>query len=349
MTHQTIVVRAARVFLLACLCLAFSPAGWSQLTTSGALNGTVTDSSGAVVPQATITVSSEDTTVETHTTSNGDGSFVVSTLPPGHYKITIAKDGFQSYTETGITLNAAQVVTVKPVLNVGQATVNVTVQASTVQVQTTTSEVSNVVGEESVGTLPLNGRNYQSLSFLMPGVTNLAPDTALHQGGFLTNDTISVNGGGLQGTMYYIDGIWSTNGNLEQNTITPNPDTLQEVRLLQNNYGAEYSLNGASVMLLETKSGTQTFHGSAYEYLRNNAFDSANYFNNHVANVLKQNIFGYTLGGPFYIPDHYNSDKKSKTYFFWSEQWVNEHVGGTLRVADPTAAPAGGDVHDTHQ
>jgi hypothetical protein len=348
MTREMIVVRAVKLLLFASLCLALSPGGLAQLTTSGTLNGTVTDASGGVVPQAAITVSNEDTKVETHTASNGDGSFVVAGLPPGHYTVTIVKDQFQTFTETGIILNAAQVATVNPVLTVGQVATSVTVESSAVQVQTSTAEVSNQVTEQQVNTLPLNGRNYQSLSFLMPGVTNTAPDTAQHQGGFLTNNSISVNGLGQQGTMYYLDGIWNENtGNLLQTTVVPNPDTLQEVRLLQNNFGAQYSLNGASVMLLETKSGTQTFHGAAFEYLRNDAFDSANYFNNHVVSALKQNIFGYTLGGPFYIPHHYNSDK-NKTFFFWSQQWSIQHNANVLRAAAATALQRAGTFGTTN-
>ena len=243
-----------RVLVFASLCMVLlSTKGWSQLTTSGTINGTVTDSTGGVVPQAAVTVFSEETQLETHTESNRDGGFVVSALPPGRYKVTIVKNGFETFTENGIVLSAAQVATVNAVLTVGQVSTEVNVQASAAQVQTSTAEVSNVVSENQVGTLPLNGRNYQSLSFLMPGVTNLTPDTAQNQGGFLTTNSISVNGMGVQGTQYYVDGIWNENtGSFTQTTVTPNPDTLQEVRLLQNNFGTQYSLNGSNVLLLET-------------------------------------------------------------------------------------------------
>ena len=136
--------------------------------------------------------------------------------------------------------------------------------------------------------------------------------------------------------MYYLDGIWNMNtGNMTQTTITPNPDTIEEVRVLQNNFGAEYSLNSPNVMLLETKSGTSTFHGTAFEYLRNDALNARNYFSTTVP-PLKQNIFGYNIGGPFFIPGHYNKDRR-KTFFFWSQQWANQHIGNIVRGADPTA------------
>jgi hypothetical protein len=137
---------------------------------------------------------------------------------------------------------------------------------------------------------------------------------------------MSINGMGLSGTMYYLDGIWNMNtGNMTQTTVTPNPDTIQEVRVLQNNYGVQYSLMGSNVVLLETKSGTSTFHGSAYEYFRNDALDARNFFSPTVP-ALKQNIFGYTIGGPFYIPNHYNTNRQ-KTFFFWSQQWSKQHIG----------------------
>ena len=190
-------------------------------------------------------------------------------------------------------------------------------------------------------TLPLNGRNYQALSFLMPGVTNLSPDTALNQGGFLTSNTISVNGMGVSGTQYYLDGIWNMNtGSMNQTTITPNPDTIEEVKVLQNNFGSQYGLNGPNVLLLQTKSGTNTFHGVAYEYLRNDAFDARNYFS-PTKTSLKQNIFGYTLGGPITIPGHFNT-KRDKVFFFWSEQWTNQHIGNIVRGPDATAAERNG-------
>lgn len=319
-----------------------SPLCRAQLTTTGTISGTVTDASGAVVPQASITIMNEATRTPALTHSNNDGSFAVSGLSPGTYTITATKQGFQTSSVSNIVLHPAQVATVPLTMQVGLVTTKVNVTASAAQVQTATPEISSEVTREQVATLPLNGRNYQSLSALMPGVTNLNPDTAQNQGGFLTSNVMSINGQGQSGTMYYLDGIWNMNtGNMTQTTITPNPDTIQEVRVLQNNYGVQYSLMGANVVLLETKSGTDTFHASAYEYLRNDAFDARNFFSSSVS-PLKQNIFGYTFGGPFYIPHHYNTDK-SKTFFFWSQQFVRQHIASVLRGADPTQDMRGGD------
>ena len=171
-----------------------------------------------------------------------------------------SKQGFATYTEKDIRLQATQVYAVSPALSIGTVANRVEVSAAGVQVQTSTSEISTSVSQQEVETLPLNGRNFQSLSALMPGVTNTAPDTAQVQGGFLQVNTMSVGGLATTGTMYYVDGIWNMNtGDMLQLTITPNPDTIAEVRVLQNNYSAQYSLFGGNVVLLQTRSGTEPF------------------------------------------------------------------------------------------
>src|SRR5581483_2849391 len=317
-------------------CLAFATNGWAQLSTSATINGTVTDASGAVIPQASVVVINEATGVRTTTQTNNDGSFVLPGLVVGTYTVTVSKQGFQTHTEKGVVLHPTAVTTVNAALNVGAVVSEVTVAASAAQIQTATHELSSEVAEEQVATLPLNGRNYQSLSALMPGVTNMNPGVAQNQGGFLTSNVMSINGMGQSGTLYTLDGIWNMNtGNMTQTTITPNPDTVQEVRVLQNNYSVQYSLMGANVVLLETKSGTEKFHGTGFEYFRNDALDARNFFSPTVPG-LKQNIFGYTLSGPVFIPNHYNTNRQ-KTFFFWSQQWVRQHIASTVLGATPTA------------
>lgn len=313
----------------------------AQISTTGTINGTVVDASGAAVPGATVTAANEETNIQSTSLTNTDGSFAMPGLAVGSYSVTVSKAGFKTFVETGVLLHPATVATVNAVLTVGMVSTRLTVSASAVRVQTTTSEISSEVSEKQVATLPLNGRNYQGLSALMPGVTNLSPGQSLNQGGFLTSNVISVNGMGNSGTLYTVDGIWDMNtGNMSQTTITPNPDTVQEVRVLQNNYSVQYNLWGTSVMLLQTKSGTDSFHGSAFEYLRNDALDARNFFSGTVP-PLKQNIFGFTLGGPVFVPFHRNRNRQ-KTFFFISAQWTRQHIGSTLRGATPTAAMRNG-------
>jgi hypothetical protein len=309
--------------------------------TTGTITGTVSDSGGAVVPGAAVTVTNEQTHLALRSLSNESGDFVVPGLEPGDYDVSLVKQGFQTYTESRVMVKPAQVSTINAVLKVGELTTAIQVEASAARVQISTPEVSSEVTERQIATLPLNGRNLQTLGVLMPGVTNLAPDTAAQTGGFLTSNTMSVNGMGIAGSMYYLDGVFNVNsGSFNKLDITPPPDTVEEVRLLQNNYGAQYTLFQPSVMLLVTKSGTSSYHGSAFEYLRNDAFDARNFFTPKVP-ALKQNIFGYTIGGPFTIPGHFNT-KKDKVFFFWSQQWTVQHIASILTGRDATQAERNG-------
>ena len=321
---------ARRLFLLfsfALLCRA-------QLSTTTQVSGTVSDSSGAVVPDATVTAVSEATQIAARAQSNADGSFVLTGLTPGLYTITITKQGFKTFKTSNLELHPATVSTVNATLNPGDVGVEVSVVATAAQVQTTTAEVSNLVSEAQISSLPLNGRNFQTLAALMPGVINQAAGSAVGTGGYTTSNVMAVNGLSTNTTFYALDGIWNENtGNMNQLSITPNPDSLAEVRVLQNNYSTKYSLMGASVVLLQTKSGASQFHGSAFEYFRNDKLNARNFFNPTVP-TLKQNIYGYTIGGPVLVPFYHGA---KKTFFFVTEQWVNAHSGSLLRGLTPSA------------
>ncbi len=323
-------------FLTLLFCAA---SAWAQLSTTTQVNGAITDTSGAVVPDAAITALDNDTQVASTTRSNADGTYVITGLPAGVYTITVTKQGFQSFKASQLVLHPATVSTVNATLNPGQVGTEISVVATAAEVQTTTAEVSNLVSQNQIETLPLNGRNFQALAALMPGVVNQNAGSALGTGGYTTSNVMSVNGLSTNTTFYALDGIWNENtGNMNQVSITPNPDSLEEVRVLQNNYSPKYSLMGASVVLLQTKTGTSHFHGSAFEYFRNDDLNARNFFSPTVP-PLKQNIFGYTFGGPVLVP-FYHGDKK--TFFFVSEQWVDAHAGSVLRGLTPTAAQRAG-------
>ena len=342
MSHKCSVALVGALGVAACLL--FAAPAWAQMSSTATISGTVADASGGAVPQASVAVINEATAVRLTTASNNDGSFVVPGLVVGTYTVTVTKQGFQSSTEKGILLHPGMVTPVNIVLRVGQMVSEITVHASAAQIQTATQELSSQVSEEQVATLPLNGRNFSSLSAVMPGVTNVYPGEPLNQGVY-QGDAMSINGMGIAGSLYTVDGIWDMNtGGMGSQTITPNPDTIQEVRVLQNNYSVQYSLMGAAVVLVQTKSGGEKFHGSAFEYLRNDALDARNFFSPTVP-ALKQNIFGYTLGGPVYIPNHYNTNKE-KTFFFWSQQWVRQDMASTVRGASPTTDMRNGIFND---
>ncbi len=298
------------------------------------MNGTVTDSSGSVVAGAEVIAKDVATQSASTTQSKGDGTFVINGLVPGIYTLTVSKKGFKSFTESQIELHPAIVATINATLNVGDVGTEISVIASSTEVQTTTSEVSGQVSGAQTSELPLNGRNFQSLSALMPGVVNSKAGSALGTGGYTTNNTMVVGGLPTNTTFYALDGVWNENtGSMGSTAITPNPDTLQEVRVLQDNYEPKFSLLGASVVLLQTKSGTTSFHGTVFEYFRNTDLNARNFFSPTVPQ-LNQNIWGYTLGGPVLVPFHHGA---KKTFFFASSQWVDSHAGSVNKGATPTA------------
>src|SRR5579872_3983517 len=246
------------------------------------------------------------------------------------------RSGFKTYVETGVAPGPAQTRTVNAALGVGDVVSEVDVSASAAQVQISTSEVASHVDQAQIENLPLNGRNYQGLAAVMPGVVNTSAGQGLGTGGFSTYNVMSINGMDTAGTLYLLDGIWNMNtGWMRQTTIQPNPDQIQEVRVLQNNYSVKYSLMGTSVVLVQTKSGTDRFHGDVWEYLRNSDFDARNFFTPAVS-PLHQNMFGYDIGGPVFIPKVFEK-LKNKTFFYWNQQFVRRSTALTsLRGATPT-------------
>ncbi len=327
-----------RAALVAPLLFAAVVSSRAQLSTAATITGTITDSSGAVIPDADVRIESEDTHTVTMRKSTGDGSFVAPGLEVGTYTVSITKAGFDSYKANGVILHPALTSTVKVALTVGGASTSVNVSAAASLIETTTVDNSNSVDAAQVNSLPINGRNYQGLATLMPGVQNTSAGSALTTGGRSTNNALSVNGLQQNKSFYALDGIWNENtGNMNQTSVVPNPDSLDEVRVLQNNYSARYSLMGSSVILLQTKSGTSQFHGTAWEFLRNDDLNTKPYFSPTVL-PYKQNIFGYNLGGPVFIPKVYNRNR-DKTFFFFSEQFVILHQTptGALTGVTPTA------------
>jgi hypothetical protein len=313
----------------------------AQLTTLGTINGTVIDPSGLAVVGATVSITNIDTGTLSEAVSNAVGAFSKVGLPSGHYDVSVTAAGFNSFKETGIYLDTAAVYTVNVGLQVGSVTTAVTIAANSTAVQTTTAEVSNTVSGQEVEALPLNGRNYQGMGSLMPGVINTSPVAAMGTGGFNTSNALNVNGQGSSGSLYTVDGIWNENtGNMTQTTIMPNPDEVEEVKVLQNNYDAKYSLMGASVVIVQTKSGSGTFHGGTWEFLRNTVLDTRNFFATTIS-PEEWNIFGWNLGGPVLIPHHYNT-KLQKTFFYFNQQWAKQKVSSIINGASPTAAMRAG-------
>jgi Carboxypeptidase regulatory-like domain len=294
---------------------------------TGSITGTVTDPSGASVAGAQITVSSSERGINRVTKTNGDGDYSVAALPAGSYTISISAPGFKKYDAKGVVLRVAQKARNDVKLEVGAATTEVTVQGSEVaQVETQSSELAGVVTGKEITQLQLNGRNFTQLVTLTPGVSN---QTGQDEGtvGVYGNVAYSFNGGRTEYNNWELDGGDNMdNGSNTTLNVYPSLESIAEFKVLTSNYGAQYGRNGSGTVEVETKSGTNAFHGNAYEFVRNDAFNARNYFQSTVP-PYKKNDYGYTIGGPVYIPGHYNTDK-DKTFFFWSQEWRKERVPG---------------------
>jgi hypothetical protein len=328
--------------IVLCL-LAVSPLCKAQLTTTGTINGTVVDQSGAAIPGAKVSITQTDTGTVTQTVSNSLGNFYQVGLNSGHYEVMVSSSGFTTYRETKIYLEPTGTYTVKAMLKPSAVAETVTVTGTEQQVETITPEVSSTVSGMEAQELPLNGRNYEGLGALMPGVVNTGVGTAMGSGGYATTNSLSINGQGTIGSLYILDGVWNFDTvEHNQNTIMPNPDEISEIKVLQNDYSTKYDLIGTGVIVIQTKSGGDTYHGDGWEFLRNTFLDSRPYFIPASSGTPPEewNIFGYDLGGPLGIP---KVGGIKKTYFYFNNQYIrqkNESVP-VVTGATPTATMRG--------
>jgi hypothetical protein len=326
------------------LALTFCAAAWAQDT--GSITGTVTDSSGAAVASAAVVVASPDHGIDRHTVTNSAGEYNESALPGGTYNVLVTAAGFKKYQAKGVVLDVAQKARVDVTLQVGAATTEVVVEGTNVaQVETQSSDLTGTVTGKEISQLELNGRNFTQLATLTPGVSN---QTGQDEGtvGVYGSVSFSMNGGRVEYNNWELDGGDNMdNGSNGTLNVYPSIDAIAEFKVLTSNYGAQYGRNGSGTVEVETKSGTNKFHGDVYEFVRNDMFNARNYFNSTVPEY-KKNDYGYTLGGPVYIPHVYNNSK-SKTFFFWSEEWRKDVVPGqSFHVPVPSMAERAGDFTD---
>ena len=327
-----------------CLLVLLSATCFSQDT--GQLTGAVRDPSGAIVAKAQITVSNPERGIARVTQTNTDGEYLVGGLASGSYDLTVSAPGFKTYQAKGIVLRVAQKTRADATLTVGTASTQVTVEGEAIgQVETQSSELSGVITGKEISQLQLNGRNFTQLATLTPGVSN---QTGQDEGtvGINGNVSFSFNGGRTEYNNWELDGGDNMdNGSNATLNVYPSIDAIAEVKVLTSNYGAQYGRSGSGTVEVETKSGTSSFHGDAYEFVRNDMFNARNYFQSSVPEY-KKNDFGYTLGGPIFIPGHFNT-KKQNTFFFWSQEWRIERVPGQVfNTPVPSAAERQGNFSD---
>jgi len=292
---------------------------------TGRIIGNVSDPSGAAIPDVKVTVTNDKTLITEVTTTSNEGFYQVLSLPIGSYTVTVEKAGFRRQVFDHQTLQISQSLRLDAKLVIGQQSEVVEVTGQAANVETVSETIGSSVIGETIQRAPLNGRNVLDLAALQPGVTETNADSGA-AGGY------SIAGGRSDSVTYLLDG--AVNNNLLDNSVVfnPNPDTVAEFRVLESNYSAEYGRNGGGTISVVTKSGTNEWHGSAFEFLRNDAFNANTFFNKIQGlprNVLKRNQYGGTCGGPI---------KRDKFFFFvgyQGQRLSQQEVSGEAPVFTP--------------
>lgn len=319
-------------------------------STNATISGVVVDPSGKVVPDAAIEILNEATGLHYSGRTNDSGIYTVTILPPGQYRMQVSKIGFKTLIKPGIVLNVQSAVAVNFTLPLGATSESITVEAGASTINTVDGSVSTVIDRNFVENMPLNGRSFQDLLTLSPGVSQVANSAGVGHGVGYSGDIV-VNGQRAEANYYTVDGMSANTG------MMPNPfgegagvsgsvpgltalgttqsltsiDSLQEFRSTTSTYSAEYGRTPGGQFSFSTRSGTDALHGSLYDFFRNDALDANNWFNDlysYPKGKERQNDFGGTLGGPILVPGLYNG--KGRSFFFFSYEG--------LRLTSPQAA-----------
>jgi len=317
---------------------------------TGSISGLVTDSSGAVVPQAAVTVTDLGRNTTFRTESNDSGFYLVGQLSPGSYRVGVEKVGFKKYTLDALPLSTQQKLSMDMVLEVGALVDSVSVTAEAQLVESTNSTLGAVVENKRILDLPLNGRNIFNLAALVPGVFMVRQTNGIADS--FTANRFIVNGGQESTGDILLDGVTAT---VSHNISTipavsaiPSVEGIQEFKIQTNAYSAEYGRSGGGLVTLVTKSGSNDLHGSLYEFLRNSKLDANNFFQNRAGRPLgsfKRNQFGASLGGPISIPKLYNG--KNKTFFFFDYEGQRILAASPALHTVPSALEKAGDFSQT--
>jgi hypothetical protein len=334
-------------FLLIGLCLASGRA--LAQSTSATISGGVTDSSGKFIVDASVDIANDATGVIYATRTNNSGMYVAPILPPGHYHVQVSKIGFKTLIKPDIVLNVQTALAINFTLPVGAVSESITIDAGSSMLNTTDASVSTVVDRKFVENMPLNGRSFQDLISMTPGVVTQSPQTVAQSAGRYGD--FSVNGQRTESNYETVDGVSANvssgvgtgyaqianSGSIAASTALGTTqslisvDALQEFRVSSSSYSAEFGRTPGGQFSFTTRSGTSQLHGSAFDYLRNDYFDANNWFNDHNGipkPALRQNDFGGTVGGPIVVPGILT--RTAKIFFFASYEG--------LRLVQPTAA-----------
>ena len=318
---------------------------WASIT--GSISGVVTDSSGAVISDAAVVATNTQTGVRTAASTDTKGFYSFPTLPVGTYDLRVSHDGFKSYSRTAVTIDANSAVRADVTLEVGAINEKVEVQANNVRVETDSTQLGQVITGKTITTVPLNGRAYTDLLALQPGVSPYNSTDSGTAGindrpvdGGLNSGNQSVNGQRESANGFMVNGSNVEEGKNNGAAIIPNLDSISEFRIITNNFDAEYGNYSGGQINVVTKSGTNSLHGSGFEFLRNTALDAKNYYAlpTDKTPVFRQNQFGGTFGGPI---------RKDKTFFFLDYQGTRQTQAPTVNVQTPSKLNFGGDFTDS--
>jgi hypothetical protein len=317
---------------------------------SGSITGTVRDNTLAVVPGAKVTITNSDKGIKRSATTNSDGDYLVAGLAAGTYNVTIVAPGFSKFQANRVVLRIAEKIRVDTTMVLGKVTSEVDVEGSAAgQVETQSSELSGTISGKQISQLELNGRNFTQLVTLIPGVSDqtygnpafgITTGTNAGPVGPQGSVAYAINGGRTEYNNWEIDGGDDMdNGSNSNLNVFPNIDAIAEMKILTSTYGAQYGRNGSGTIEAVTKSGTNEFHGEAFEFLRNEMFNAHNYFDppDTPKAAYKKHDFGYTFGGPI---------RKNKTFFFWSQEFRRENTPQDFNHLVPSAAERQGTFND---
>ena len=318
------------------------------LASSASFSGSVSDSSGARVANASVTVTSVEKGITRTFKANDQGNFSFALLPAGTYVLTVEAAGFQTFKQQGITLEVGQSANQNISLSIGSSEQVVVTEAAPL-LQTDNANVGTEISTKQVTELPLNLRNVFNFVELNSSVNNLSQRQTISSGGQQGSADQDVSffnfGGGYFGTTaFLLDGAWDASEGWGGVIYVPSPDNVQEFKVQQNTFSAQYGWSTGNVINVVTKSGSSQLHGDAYDYLRNAALDANNYFNNLNGlskPVSHRNQFGVALGGPVYIPGIYK--QRDKTFFFFNYEGHRDHNAGNYAGTVPTPAFRTGD------
>ena len=339
----TVACRSLMIALIAAAVACLTCAPLLAQVTSGTIFGTVKDPTGAMVKDASVTIANPANGITRKVTTSSDGAFVVPSLLPGIYTITVEAQGFKKLESSGFVLSAADKLSAgELVLTVGAASreVNVTADVGQIQLQSNSGERSDVITDRQIGNLALNGRNILEMVKVVPGVASDIDGTGAGRGNL---DQFYVNGTRGNQHEYTIDGTSNVDtGNNGAIHVTLNPDAVAEVKILTSNYQAEFGKAAGGQIAVTTKSGTNQWHGNGRFFHRHEQFNANEWFNSQAGNhipLYRYNYAGYQLGGPI---------KKEKLYFFFGQEYYRQLLpSGTTQVQVPTPNEIGGDFSNS--